>query len=175
MRLQLGRADDYTRIDVLHRLPLAIVFLIAALSITALLACGGDSFNRPPTVENEPTLPPVTPVARPAGVPVTATEVRSSLELGSIVRQAGGEATTSDIRRLVSAVCENDLIWFRTDRESIYAAAACTGFWDAETLLLFVVQDVAIEIAVDDTRFQVFIETVPGAQAEFTASGVWVD
>ncbi len=160
---------------MLHRLPLAIVFLTAVFSITALLACGGDSFNRSPTLENEPTLPPVTPIARPAGIPVTATEVRSGLELGSIVRQAGGEPATSDIRRLLSAVCDDDVIWFRTDHESIYAAAACTGFWDPETLLLFAVQDVAIEIAVDDTRFQIFIETVPGAQAEFTASGVWVD
>lgn len=161
---------------MLHRSALATALLITALSITALAACGDGGFSkRSPTLENEPTMPPVTAVARPDGVPVTATEVRSELELGGIARQAAGDPVLSDIRRLLAAVCENDLIWFRTGDEAIYAAVPCDGFWDPETRLLFVVQDVAIKIAVDDTRFQIFIETVPGAQAEFTATGVWID
>ncbi len=63
----------------------------------------------------------------------------------------------------------------RTSKETIYADLPCANFWNTASTQAFVGQDIAITLAVDDVRFQIFVETLPGAQAEFTVGGIWLD
>ena len=108
-------------------------------------------------------------------MPATAEAVQSGAALGQIVRRANAAPATEDIRRLLTASCQENVMVLRTSKETIYADLPCANFWDAESTQAFVGQDIAIKLAVDDVRFQIFIETLPGAQAEFTVGGVWLD
>ncbi len=108
-------------------------------------------------------------------MPATAETVRSEAALGRIVRRANASPETEDTRRLLTAACQEDVLVLRTSQETIYADLPCDNFWDTEATQTFVGQDVAITLAVDHVRFQIFVETLPGAQAEFTVGGVWLD
>ncbi len=108
-------------------------------------------------------------------MPATAEVVRSGITLGRIVRRANAAPETEDIRLLLTAACQESVMVLRTSNESIYADLPCDNFWDAETTQTFAGQEVAITLAVDHIRFQIFVETLPGAQAEFTVGGVWLD
>ena len=145
------------------------------LALTACNGSGGTSSNGSSSIDNGPTLPPVTAVARPAAVPSTAEAVRSGIALGQIVRRANAAPQTEDIRLLLTAACQESVMVLRTSKESIYADLPCDNFWDAETTQTFAGQEVAITLAVDHIRFQIFVETLPGAQAEFTVGGIWLD
>ena len=164
---------DYTRFEVLR-----IVLLIAVALTLALAACnggGGTSSNGPSATDNGPALPPVTAVARPAAVPATAEVVPSDTTLGQIVRRANAAPETEDIRRLVTAACQEDVMVLRTSKETIYADLPCNNFGNDEATRSFVGEEIAVTLTIDNVRFQIFIETLPGAQAEFTVGGVWLD
>ncbi len=145
------------------------------LALTACNGSGGTSSNGSPPTDNGPTLPPVTAVARPAAVPATAETVQSGTALGEIVRRANASPETEDIRLLITAACQENVMVLRTSEETIYADLPCDNFWDAEATQAFEGQEVAITLAVDHVRFQIFVETLPGAQAEVTVGGVWLD
>ena len=91
------------------------------------------------------------------------------------MRQANAAPKTEDTRLLLTAACQENVMVLRTSIETIYADLPCANFWDAEATQAFVGQVVAITLAVDHIRFQIFVETLPGAQAEFTVGGVWLD
>ena len=108
-------------------------------------------------------------------MPATAEAVQSEVTLGRIVRRENAAPETEDTRLLVRATCQEDVMELRTPRETIYADLPCDHFWDADTSAAFAGQEVAIRLAVDHVRFQIFIETPAGAQSEFTVGGVWLD
>ena len=101
--------------------------------------------------------------------------MRSGAALGRIVRRANAAPETEDTRLLLTAACQENVMVLRTSKETIYSDLQRDNFWDAETTRAFVGQEVAIALAVDHVRFQIFVETLPGAQAEFTVGGVWLD
>lgn len=108
-------------------------------------------------------------------MPATAEAVQSGTVLGQIVRRANAAPETEDTRLLLTAACQENVMVLRTSKETIYADLPCANFWDIEATQAFVGQETAITLAVDDIRFQIFVETLPGAQAEFTVGGVWLD
>ena len=145
------------------------------LALTACNGSGGTPSNGSPSPDNGPTLPPVTAVARPAALPATAEAVQSGTALGRIVRRANAAPETEDTRLLLTASCQENVMVLRTSKETIYADLLCDNFWDAEATQAFLGQEVAITLAVDHVRFQIFLETLPGGQSEFTVGGVWLD
>lgn len=153
---------------------LRLVVVFALLSL-AIIACGSGNSSDSPTSDNGTTGPPVTSVARPQSVPAEATEVTQEQSLGRIERQANEPPDLADIRVLEGAGCQDDVMTLSTDQEDIYAALPCDRFWNEETVQAFSGQEVAIRLTVDATRFQIFIETVAGGQAEFTLGGVWLE
>jgi hypothetical protein len=151
-----------------------------AVSLFVLAACGnGDEATPTPpasaTSHNEAPTVAVTPSARPETVPDTARPIRQTAALGRIVRHADEPAQAIAVRRLVDATCEDDVLVIETSQENIYAPLPCGRFWDPDSAAAFLDEPVAIGLKVTETRFLIFIETVPGAQAEFTVTGLWVD
>ena len=140
-----------------------------------LAACAGEEGTAPPSSTNVYSGPPVTPVEKPQGVPAQAALVEETTTLGRIEREAPGQTERIDTRRLQGASCRNDVIVFETSEETIYAARSCDGFWDAAAQNAFVEHDVAIVLELTDRRFGILIETLEGAQGEFTVGGIWVE
>ena len=101
--------------------------------------------------------------------------MQSGAALGRIVRRANAAPETEDTRLLLTAACQENVMVLLTSKETIYSDLQRDNFWDAETTRAFAGREVAITLAVDHVRFQIFIETLPGAQAEFTVGGVWLD
>ncbi len=151
--------------------------LVACLLFATAVACdGNDGAGRvsgSPSPDNASTIVPVTPAPKPSNVPESAQELKSTTELGSITRRANQPPETSDIRDLRDANCEGDVITLETQEETIYAALSCENFWDEDYRMQFVGHEVAITLEVTDVRFRVLVETVEGAQAEFTVAGTW--
>lgn len=153
-----------------------MVRLILALTLifVAAAACRVSSTTNSPTSDNGNGGPLVTAVERPAGVPADATEVDQAMELGSIERQANEPPNPVDTRVLLTAACQDGVMTLFTDQEDIFAALPCDRFWNDETVQAFSSQEVAIRLTVDTTRFQIFVETLTGGQAEFTVGGIWI-
>jgi hypothetical protein len=118
---------------------------------------------------------PVTAVPRPEGVPDSARVIDEAATLGRIVRQANEPPETIGTRTLLTAACESDVMVLFTSEEELYAALPCDRFWDTQTVQAFSGEEVAIRLEVSGTRFQIFVETVSGAQSEFTVGGIWVE
>ncbi|MEX1255456.1 MAG: hypothetical protein WEE64_14050 [Dehalococcoidia bacterium] len=175
-RLRLSRVEQsvYTRF-VRRVLP---VFAACLLFAASFAACDdedqGPEASASPPLDNASTIVPVTPIEKPDNVPEPAEATAATTELGHIERRANQEPDTTDVRDLGDAGCEDDVITLETSQETIYLASACDGFWNDEQLDQFIGQEVAIVLEVTEERFRVTIETVPGAQAEFTAAGIWV-
>lgn len=159
---------------------LRIVLVIAALCLLAGAACdGGDETAGPttfsPSPQNGSNGPLVTPPPKPAGVPAPASAVGATVRLGSIERRANQPPEGIDTRELTSASCDNALMTIETSAETIFAGLPCDRFWDDEAQEAFQGQQVAIVLEVGSQRFRVLIETLSGAQAEFTVEGIWVE
>ncbi|MGH7489754.1 MAG: hypothetical protein ACREMY_29745, partial [bacterium] len=112
-----------------------------------------------------------TPQVAPASLPPDARVVSQTTTLGRLTRLAGGTPQPVDLRSLVAASCQNDLMTIQTSRERIYAALPCDRFLDDQAKQQFLGQDAAITLEVSADRYRVLIETMPGAQAEFTVDG----
>ncbi len=155
---------------------LRICFMLALVS-TVLLACGDSESGSggPSDFDNGSSGPPVTPVERPLAVPDTTVELQENVSLGKIERRANTAPEAIGTRALLTAACQEDVMVLWTDEETIHASLPCNRFWDDETVRAFSSQEVAIKLTVDATRFQIFVETVPGGQAEFTVGGIWVE
>jgi hypothetical protein len=160
---------------VLRVLP---VFAACLLFAASFAACDdeepGPEASASPPLDNASTIVPVTPIDKPDNVPEAAAATQSTTQLGHIERRANQEPETTEVRELRDAGCEGDVITLETSQETIYLATPFDWFLDDEQLTQFVGQEMAIVLEVTEERFRVLIETVPGAQAEFTAAGIWV-
>lgn len=169
------RAPVYTRTEMFRLLGVA-----ALVSLVALAACreGNETTlpaTAPSTVEGQATIVPVTPAAKPPAVPESARPVEQTATLGRIIRRADEAPQIVMPRRLVEASCQDEVIVIETSEETIYAARSCDGFWDRDAQEAFSGQQVAIVLEVTEVRFRVLIETLAGAQSEFTVAGIWVE
>lgn len=162
-------------VRILHSRAMFRTSLIATFILVAAVACSDGASDGQPDPQNGISGPPVTPVERPASVPADAEELRENTTLGSIERVAGQQPQGNDTRTLLTAECQGDVMLLATDRETIHAAIPCDRFWDDETGERFSGEEVALRLTVDATRFQIFIETLAGAQAEFTVEGTWIE
>ena len=157
-----------------------IAFAAFALLLVALTACGDGNGGVPsPTVptplDNDATVTPVTPGARPEGVPNTALPVEETATLGQIERRANETPEGVMTRELLGGSCQDGVIKLTTSEETIYAARSCDGFWDAQAEEIFAGEQVAIVLEVTSARLRILIETLPGAQSEFTVDGIWLE
>ena len=158
--------------------PLAALLLLAALS-----ACKVDTSS--PSATATPGAPlsststggpnvSRTPGAVPSAVPDTAHPVEQTTALGQITRQAGQTPETAGLRKLLDAFCQDGLMIIQTSQETIYAALPCDRFWDDQAREHFLNQQVAMTLEVTEERFRILLQTLDGAQAEFTVNGFWV-
>lgn len=108
-------------------------------------------------------------------MPQAAQAIEETTPLGRIERRANLPPEGIETRRLASAACEDSVLVLETSEETIYATLLCDRFWDPESRKTFVGEEVAIVLEVTQARFRVRIETVAGAQAEFTVLGIWVE
>ena len=150
------------------------VFIVSFL-LLASAACGDSGPGGSPDLDNGVDGPLVTPIERPASVPPEALEVQEDITLGRIERRANQAPNGIDTRSLLTAACQDGLMKLWTDDEIIHASLPCDRFWDDDTVRAFSGQEVAIKLTVDGTRFQIFVETLPGGQAEFTVEGIWIE
>ena len=114
------------------------------------------------------------PTSKPAGLPADARPVAQTATLGQLTRLAGGTPRPVDLRRLLDAFCQSDLMTIRTSQETIYAALSCDRFLDARTKPQFLGKDAAITLEVSADRYRVLLQTLDGAQGEFTVDGIWL-
>ena len=149
--------------------------LIVSLLFLAAAACDDSGPGGSPDLDNGVDGPLVTPIERPASVPPAALELLEDATLGRIERRADAPPEAIDTRSLLTAACQEDVMVLWTDQEVIHASLPCDRFWDDETVRAFSSQQVAVRLTVDAKRFQIFIETLPGGQAEFTVEGIWID
>lgn len=119
-------------------------------------------------------------------MPQSARPVDQTTTLGRIVRRANEAPLAIMTRRLLNAACQDNTMVFETSEEMIYAVfetseettdavAPCSRFWDRDTVEAFSGEEIAIVLEVTEARFRVLIETLAGAQAEFTVAGIWVE
>ena len=156
---------------------MARILVALALILFAGLACNqsDEGPGGTPVSDNGSSGPPVTPVSRPPSVPVDAQEVEEDTLLGEIERRANQPPNGIETRALLTAACQDDVMVLWTDAESIHASLPCDRFWNDDTVRAFSSQEVAIRLTVDSKRFQIFVETLAGGQAEFTVGGIWVE
>ncbi len=153
------------------------ILLVLAIMLLAGIACSlsDEGPGRTPVSDNASNGPPVTPVSRPPSVPADALEVEEDTLLGQIERRADQPPNGIDTRALLTAACQDDVLVLWTDAENIHASLPCDRFWSDETVRAFSSQEVAIKLTVDSDRFQIFVETLAGGQAEFTVGGIWIE
>ena len=155
---------------------MARMLVALAIILFAGIACNlSDESPGGTPVPDGSNGPPVTAVSRPPGVPVDAQGVEEDTLLGRIERRANQLPNGVDTRALLTAACQADVMVVWTDAETIHASLPCDRFWSDETVRAFSSQQVAIKLAVNSNRFQIFIETLAGGQAEFTVGGIWVE
>jgi len=158
-------------------------FVVAStlLYATAILACGASSNGGPvttisPEATRAPTVAaPVSPGAKPTDVPGAATPVVQTSTLGEITRRAKETPQTNSLRELKDGICANDLLTIHTSLETIYAALTCDRFDNEQFTQLFAAKQASLVLEVTPDRYRILIETVDGAQAEFTPDGIWVE
>jgi hypothetical protein len=163
-------------------------FCLAAMSVLLLLLAGacGDGGTEPGAItpfvsgNESPEAPvtPVTPVPKPESVSEGAQAITQTTNLGRIVRRAGQDPQAVMTRQLDGATCSDGIVTLDTSGETIFALLLtrdCSAFWDDETTALFVGRQASFSLQATESRFRIFIETLEGAQAEFTALGIWVE
>jgi len=153
---------------------------LAALCLLLGTGCGdGDGATGPttfsPSPQNGASGPPVTPPPKPAAVPELAQPVTGTIRFGSIERRANEPPQATGTRELAGASCAEALMTIETSQETIYAGLPCDRFGNQEVQEAFQGQQVAIVLEVGSARFRVLLETLSGAQAEFTVEGIWVE
>jgi hypothetical protein len=107
-------------------------------------------------------------------VPEAARTVTETTRLGSIERRANQPPQAFDTRELTGASCDAAVMTIETSGETIYAGLPCDRFWNQQAQDAFQGQQVAIVLEVGSERFRVLVETLTGAQAQFTVEGIWV-
>lgn len=174
-RLVAAAGRDYTPTTVLK----PATFLCSALVLAALSGCKVNNVSihtitTPPATGGATTAVVVTPSDKPTAVPAAARPVAQTTKLGAITRQAGPTPQVRDLRRLIDASCADGLLTISTSKETIYATLPCDRFWDEKSKQQFVSKEAAITLEISARRQRILIETLDGAQAEFTVEGIWV-
>ncbi len=100
--------------------------------------------------------------------------VTQTAVLGRLTRVAGGTPQPVNLRGLIDASCQDGLMTIRTSLETIYAALPCDRFLDDSARQQFLGKDATITLEVTVNRYRVLIETLDGAEAEFTVDGIWL-
>lgn len=161
----------------LHSVVMVRILFVPILLVLAGIACNvnDEAPGGTPVSNNGSEGPPATPVERPLSVPEDAFEVTENTMLGEIERSANQPPNGIDTRALLTAGCLDEVMVLFTDAENIHASLPCDRFWSDETVSAFSSQEVAIGLTVDSQRFQIFIETLDGGQAEFTVGGIWIE
>ncbi len=161
----------------LHSVVMTRMLVALAFMLFAGIACNlsDEGPGRTPVSDNGSNGPSVTPVLRPPSVPADAQEVAEDTLLGEIERRANQPPNGIGTRALLTAACQDDVLVLWTDAESIHASLPCDRFWNDETVRAFSSQEVAIKLTVNSDRFQIFVETLAGGQAEFTVGGIWIE
>ena len=159
---------------------LRLVPVLAMLCLLLGAACDDDGGTAGPTMfspspQNGSEGPPVTPPPKPAGVAQAAQPVTQTVRLGSIERRANEPPQAIDTRELLGASCAEALMTIETSEETVYAGLSCDRFWDEAAQEAFQGEQVAIVLEVGSERFRVLLQTLSGAQAEFTVEGIWVE
>jgi len=159
-------------------LPLAALLVLAAFPACKVdtLAPSATATPGAAPASTQTAAPNVsrTPAAVPSAVPDTAHPVEQTAGLGQITRHAGQTPETAGLRKLLDAFCQDALMIIQTSQETIYAALPCDRFWDDQAREHFLNKQVAITLEVTEERFRVLVQTLDGAQAEFTVDGFWV-
>ena len=112
---------------------------------------------------------------RPHGVPETAEAIVRTTTLGEFMRTANEPPAGDGTRQLEAVDCQDGVATLRTSVETIYMALPCDSFLPPDTVEVFVDKEVAIVLRVTTERFQLLIETLANAQAEFTPAGIWLE
>jgi len=156
---------------------MARILVALTIMLFAGIACtvSDEGPGGTPVSDNGSNGPSVTPVSRPPSVPADALEVDADTLLGEIERRANQPPNGIDTRALLTAACQDEVMVLWTDAETIHASLPCDRFWNDETVRAFSSQEVAIKLTVDSERFQIFVETLAGGQAEFTVGGIWIE
>ncbi|HXF51105.1 MAG TPA: hypothetical protein VNM43_05435 [Dehalococcoidia bacterium] len=140
---------------------------LAGASVFVAAACGqSESTPGPATVVGLPTEPP-----RPAVVQADARFIAQPLVLGSIERQANASPTPRDTRLIAEFSCQDGVFLIRTDREDVWSLIPCDRV--PPDRLEPYRQEPAV-IKMDPLAGKLRIETLGGAQAEFTVEATWV-
>jgi hypothetical protein len=117
----------------------------------------------------------VSPEARPTAIPLAATPVIETENLGDITRQANQTPQSNGLRELQRAICANDLLTIQTSLETVYAALTCDKFDNDQFALFFGGKQVALVLEVSPDRYRILIEALDGATAELTPESIWVE
>lgn len=142
-----------------------ITWSLGAL-IFVMAACGGGSAPGPPTIVGLPTEPP-----RPSVVQTDARFIAQPLVLGSIERRANASPVPRDARLIAEFSCQDGVFLIRTDREDVWSLIPCDRV--PPDRLEPYRQEPAV-IKMDPLAGKLRIETLGGAQAEFTVEATWV-
>lgn len=146
------------------------VFRLSALGLLLLVAaaCGeGRGPGGPETPAGLPTEPP-----RPPVVQADARFIAQPLALGSIERRANVSPVPREARLIAEFSCENDVFLIRTNNEDIWSLIPCDRVTPLSQLDPY--RQEAAVIKMDPLAGKLRIETLGGAQAEFTVSAIWV-
>jgi hypothetical protein len=150
------------------------------LFAAALFGCGsnsnGDSVatTGPQSTSAATVAPRVSPGSKPTDVPAEATPVIQTSTLGEITRQAKKTPQTDALRTITDGICANDLLTVHTSLETIYATLTCDKFDNDQFAQYFGGKQAALVLEVAPQRYRILIETLDGAQAEFTPDAIWV-
>lgn len=145
----------------------AVVVSLLGLVALASVACGDDGGPSPGTVPGLLTEPP-----RPAAVQPDARFIAQPLVLGSIERRANVSPVPRDARLIAEFACRDDVFLIRTDNEDIWSLIPCDRVTPLSQLDPYRQEVAAIKL--DPLAGKIRIETLGGAQAEFTVSATWV-
>ncbi len=141
-------------------------FLLGLLVLTAA-ACGEEEGPAANTVVGLPTEPP-----RPAAVQPDARFIAQPLVLGSIERRPNAAPVLHEARLITEFACEDDVFLIHTNNEDIWALIPCDRVTPLSLLEPYRQESAAIKL--DPLGGKIRIETLGGAQAEFTVSAIWV-
>jgi hypothetical protein len=144
-------------------LAVSLVWVVAL----AAAACGNGGSQAPGTVAGLPTEPP-----RPMVVQPDARFVAQPLVLGSIERRANATPAARDTRLIAEFSCQDDVFLIRTNNEDIWSLIPCDRVTPLSQLDPY--RQEAATIRMDPLAGKLRIETLGGAQAEFTVTATWI-
>mgnify|MGYP005845288295 CR=1 FL=1 len=146
------------------------VFALMALGAAACGDGGGAGGGRSPEALGTSGVPGEPP--RPAAVQADARFVALPLTLGSIERRPNASPAPRGTRLIAAFSCEDNVFLIRTDNEDIWSLIPCDRVTPLSQLEPYRQEPAAIKM--DPLAGKLRLETLSGAQAEFTVEATWV-